>query len=453
LQKGHSLGTPEKPAKKSKRNKNKSKQNLARTLSSINREWSSAFEDDQSSSDDVAHAASTKPKKMMLFNVKYAVAAAVAVMASATIVAGSGVVDLTPKNFKQVVDGSKDVFVKFYAPWCGHCKNMAEDYEKLAAGYAHTDDVVIAEVNADEHRDLGNKFSVQGFPTLKFFAKGGDVAKPEDYSGGRDLDSLTSFVREKTSVAARIKKPVSHVVELDYEKFKEVAHDESKFVLVEFFAPWCGHCKRLAPVYAQLSEIFQNDDNVVIANYDANEDAKIKDEYSIQGFPTLIAFPAGKDAEKIEYEDDRSLEALVAFVNKHAGTQRTTEGVLDQSAGRLEALDAIARKYLAASEAQRVKLISKAKKAADKVKDSTQAKFAKYYVKVMEKMNSASDFATREAERLTNIVKSGAISASKLDSFTIRQNVLSVFLGKDAAKESDAAAEETSEADRPRDEL
>ncbi|KAJ1729300.1 hypothetical protein LPJ61_003591 [Coemansia biformis] len=395
----------------------------------------------------------------MLFNAKYAAIAAAA-FAAVAAAAGSGVVDLTPKNFKSVVDGSKDVLVKFYAPWCGHCKTMAEDYERLAAGYAHADGVVVAEVNADDHRALGDKYGVQGFPTLKFFPKDGDVASPEDYSAGRDLDSLASFVHKKTGVLARIKKAISHVVELDYAKFKGVVLDESKFVLVEFFAPWCGHCKQLAPIYAQLSEIFQNDQNVVIASYDASEDAKIKDEYPIAGFPTLFAFPAGKGAEKIEYDGDRSLSALVAFVNKHAGTQRTAEGLLDQSAGRLETLDAIARKYIAASEAQRAKLIAKAKKAAEKVKGSTQAKFAKYYVKVMEKMSSASDFAGKEAERLAGIVRSGAVSASKLDGFTIRQNVLKVFLGRDAADEQAAAAAAAEKAaaagegaDRPKDEL
>ncbi|KAJ2701293.1 hypothetical protein FB645_004683 [Coemansia sp. IMI 203386] len=385
----------------------------------------------------------------MLFNVKFMAAAAVAAIASVTVAASSSVVELTPKNFKEVVDGSKDVLVKFYAPWCGHCKNMAEDYEKLAEGYKHSEDIVIAEVNADDHRDLGTKFGVQGFPTLKFFSKGEDVKTPIDYSSGRDLDSLSAFVQEKTGVAARIKKPVTHVVSLDYEKFKEVALDESKFVLVKFYAPWCGHCKNLAPVYAHLSEIFQNDENVVIASYDASEDSKIKAEYPIQGFPTMIAFPAGKDAESIEYDGSRGIEDLVAFVNKHAGTQRTVEGQLDQSAGRLEALDAIARKFIAASNAQRTKLISKAKDTAEKVKDSTQAKFAKYYVKVMEKMSSASDFASKEAERLAGIVKSGAVSASKLDSFTIRQNVLNVFLGKNQATEE---AEEKL-VDRAKDEL
>ncbi|KAJ2711195.1 hypothetical protein H4R19_003362, partial [Coemansia spiralis] len=157
----------------------------------------------------------------MLFNAKYAALAAVAALAATAAAAGAGVVDLTPKNFKSVVDGSKDVLVKFYAPWCGHCKNMAEDYATLAGGYGHADSVVIAKVNADDHRALGEKYGVEGFPTLKFFPKGGDVDKPEDYSESRDLDSLASFVHKKTGILARIKKAISHVVELDYAKFKD----------------------------------------------------------------------------------------------------------------------------------------------------------------------------------------------------------------------------------------
>lgn len=107
---------------------------------------------------------------------------------------------LTSNNFDTIMDGSKPALVEFYAPWCGHCKKLAPTYEELGDAFANNrDQVLIAKVNADEHRDLGQRFGIQGFPTIKWFPQG--VTGPdgvEDYRGGRDLDSLTKFVREKS---------------------------------------------------------------------------------------------------------------------------------------------------------------------------------------------------------------------------------------------------------------
>lgn len=172
----------------------------------------------------------------MLFN--RLIPAAVALLPA--LVSASAVLDLDSSNFDStVLKSGKPALVEFFAPWCGHCKNLAPVYEELATNYQYAaDKVVIAKVDADNHKDLGKRFGVQGFPTLKWFD--GKSDKPSDYDGGRDLESLQKFIQEKSGVKARVKaKLPSQVVMLDNQSFKEkVGKDQD--VLVAFTAPWCG---------------------------------------------------------------------------------------------------------------------------------------------------------------------------------------------------------------------
>lgn len=71
-------------------------------------------------------------------------------------------------------------------------------YEELGDAFSHKkDEVLIVKVDADEHSTLGSRYGIEGFPTLKWFPNGIN-SDPEDYSGGRDLDSLASFVTKKS---------------------------------------------------------------------------------------------------------------------------------------------------------------------------------------------------------------------------------------------------------------
>jgi len=104
----------------------------------------------------------------------------------------SGVTVLDPDNIKTVIDGSKDVMVEFYAPWCGHCKMLKPEFAKLGKEFEADDDVVVAKFDADAHTAPA-EYDVQGFPTLFFVPKGG---KPVSYNGERTSEAMANFIRE-----------------------------------------------------------------------------------------------------------------------------------------------------------------------------------------------------------------------------------------------------------------
>jgi protein disulfide-isomerase-like protein len=144
------------------------------------------------------------------------------------------VVELEPKTFDSVVDGTKHVLVEFYAPWCGHCKALQPTYDLVGAAYQKHKEVVIAKVDADKHKSLGSRFGVQGFPTLKFFPKGSK--DPIDYKAGREEADFYAYLEEQTGIRIHKKKERAAVQSLTTSDFDAVISKGN--ALVEFFAPW-----------------------------------------------------------------------------------------------------------------------------------------------------------------------------------------------------------------------
>ncbi|KAG1961258.1 protein disulfide-isomerase A2 [Pimephales promelas] len=97
------------------------------------------------------------------------------------------------------------------------------------------------------------------------------------------------------------------------KNFNEVAFDETKNVFVEFYAPWCGHCQQLVPVWDALGEKYKDHEDIIIAKMDATENDV--EDVIIQGFPTIKYFPAGTEKKIIDYDGNRDLETFSKFLD------------------------------------------------------------------------------------------------------------------------------------------
>merc|ERR1711959_214859 len=91
--------------------------------------------------------------------------------------------------------------------------------------------------------------------------------------------------------------------------------DKSRDVLVNFFAPWCGHCRKFEPQYKQLATKLRHVKTLRVAKIDATRN-EVKD-MRIQGFPTVMLFPAKAKQRPMEYHGDRSPDAITHWLHSH----------------------------------------------------------------------------------------------------------------------------------------
>jgi len=105
------------------------------------------------------------------------------------------VVKLVGKNFKEIVnDPTKDVFVKYYAPWCGHCKTIAPKWVELGE-HVKGSNLIMADFDATLNEVEG--VEIKGYPTLKFYAS--DKKEGVDYSDGREVDDIKKWLAKNSA--------------------------------------------------------------------------------------------------------------------------------------------------------------------------------------------------------------------------------------------------------------
>jgi len=204
--------------------------------------------------------------------------------------ASAAVPSLTPENWDELTAG-KAVFIKFFAPWCGHCKAMAADWEKLADEWAGSDAGIIAEVDCTIDTNGPICGGVQGYPTIKY----GDPNSLEDYQGAREYDELAKFAKEnlKPICSPTALENCTDEEKTELAKFDKLSADELTTAIAEvdeaikgFEAEFEAEVDKLQAKYDQLStEVEAKTEN-------------IKKEKGLKFMKTVLASkskPAGSD--------------------------------------------------------------------------------------------------------------------------------------------------------------
>ena len=223
------------------------------------------------------------------------------------------VVALDDKSFDSFI-GSGVWFVEFYAPWCGHCKRLAPIWEELAS---RSTIIQFAKVDTTKNVQLVRQFDIRSLPTLKMIE--GD--RVYSYNGTeRDKSSLEDFMAKYKSLPYEEKPPKNvgpkrHVELLSEANFAQKTKNGAWFV--EFYAPWCGWCKRLTPVWEQLARDLTG---VHIAKVDATENVNLQTAFKVTSFPTLKMIEG--DKVYTFTEKNRDLETLKNFIRSY----RTLKG-------------------------------------------------------------------------------------------------------------------------------
>ncbi len=204
------------------------------------------------------------------------------------------VVKLTTEGFDEFIANNPFVLVKYYAPWCGHCKTLAPEYEIAAELLLKNDPpIILAEIDATVEEELAKKAEVEGFPTLHWHS-GGDVST---YAGGRDSQGIISWCLRKLQP--------SSIEVIDNTQGDEIVKEYD--VVISFYG------KDESDEFKEFMRLANTIDDL---HFFHTFDEGVATHFKVDSTPSIVLFKPF-DELRVVFEGDFTLENLKEFVGEN----------------------------------------------------------------------------------------------------------------------------------------
>ncbi|KAK3756722.1 hypothetical protein RRG08_018446 [Elysia crispata] len=215
----------------------------------------------------------------------------------------------------RVVDKARDDvwLVDFFAPWCGPCNALAPEWRRLAKMFKDRNNIHVAQVNCQDHRNLCMQQNVNSYPTIRMY--------PAGSSGSGQYFGYSSWHRDAHSIQAWVYDFLpSKVVKLTSANFAQKVLDSSEPWIVDFFAPWCGHCQMFKPEFEKVAEKIEGFGHA--GSVDCDEEPQACQRAQVMAYPTVRFYAGAKPGQRQNHYgwdiDSQDADYITSFIRRHA---------------------------------------------------------------------------------------------------------------------------------------
>jgi protein disulfide-isomerase A6 len=325
-----------------------------------------------------------------------------------TAISRSDVIELNQENLATYIGAATTIFVKFFSPNCQSCQAVQEPFEDGSKLFT---DVLFGEVDCIADGEICKAFNVSHYPGFLLFQPYNTTGIA--FRGPKEPNSFADFIEHYTLFKST--RPPSKLIELNPLTIEKLTRGCG---LAFLYGNYVELTQSHAYSLRTLADIFEFDENITMATWNCAKFPDLCNTISADGLPAIGLCNHGKWRK---YSGINTVEEMVAFVNHWCGTERTANGMLNESAGTVAKADKVVSEFLTAVDKRAI--IEKAK----------EIQGAELYVKAMERfIEKGQEQIEKDVQQMNSAIEQRKGSPKVLDMVKRRYNVFRKFLPETA---------------------